>query len=381
MDRPARRSSCLSGYAPEGPSAVDQTVPFEIAISIKRNYSRRVTDQRSGATRRRFLRTASLAGLAGLAGCTGSGATGSTGGLDGSRSATIALLAAGSLQHALERGLKPAVDVPVRVETHGSTTVARMIAEGQRDPDVVSVADTALFEAPLSPSWYSVFASNAVVLAYNPDTEGGRRIAAAGNDRWYEPLAEGAVDLGRTDPDQDPLGYRALFALELASRYYDDAPALREIVPGRGQVYPETALLGQFETGAIDAALAYRNMAVERGYEYVDLPDQVDLSNPAHESEWYSTVSYTLPNGRQIRGGLIGYASTIRNMSDPALSVFDVHTTGDYLASSGFLLRERFPSYTGTVPDAVREATAGRESGALGESSLPAAVSGITVLV
>jgi molybdate/tungstate transport system substrate-binding protein len=268
----------------------------------------------------------------------------------------VAILSAGSLQHALEKGLKPAVDVSVRVESHGSATVARMVAEGQRDPDIVTVADTALFEGVLSPAWYSVFASNAVVLAYNPDTAGGERIAAAGPDRWYEPLVAGSVDLGRTDPDQDPLGYRALFALELAARYYDDAPALHRKIPEREQVYPETALISQFETGAVDAALAYRNMAVERGYEYVELPDQIDLSNPEYAEDWYATVAYELPTGQVVRGDTIGYGATIRTSSDAARSVFDAMTTGAYLEESGFLLGEGFPRYEGDVPDAVRRA-------------------------
>jgi molybdate/tungstate transport system substrate-binding protein len=314
----------------------------------------------SGLTRRGFLSTAGATGAVGLAGCTGvrRGA--------GSEAPTVTILAAGSLQHALETGLAPAVDVPIRVEAHGSATVARLIAEGQRDPDIVTVADTALFEAPLSPPWYATFTSNAVVLAYNPDTEGGRRVADA--DRWYEPLVDGDVRLGRTDPDRDPLGYRTLFTLELAARHYADAPALRETIPRRRQLYPETALIGGFETGSIDAAFAYRNMAVERGYDYVDLPDRIDLSNPAH-ADRYSTVSYTLPSGQEIRGGPISYGSTVRHRSDAALSVFAAHTTGDYLADAGFLLREEFPRYEGAVPAAVRRATtADRESPALTET-------------
>jgi molybdate/tungstate transport system substrate-binding protein len=331
----------------------------------------------AGTSRRGFLRAAGLGGIAGLTGCLG--------GLTGGDSTTVAILSAGSLQHALETGLEPAVDVPVRVEAHGSATVARMIAEGQRDPDIVTVADTALFEQPLSPPWYSVFTSNAVVLAYNPETEGGRRIASAGTERWYEPLLAGEVDLGRTDPDQDPLGYRALFALELASRYYDDAPPLHERIPRRDQVYPETGLISQFETGSIDAALAYRNMAIERDYEYVALPDQIDLGTPAHEEDWYSTVSYELPSGQVVQGGLIGYGSTIRELSEAAISVFDVHTTGRYLEESGFLLGERFPRYEGDVPEEVREATRDAETGRLqsstGERSLAGTVSEVTVLV
>jgi molybdate/tungstate transport system substrate-binding protein len=323
-------------------------------------------EQRSGdrgRSRRGFLRAAGAAAIAGLAGCAGDAFAGASTDGSGGGSTTVAILSAGSLQRALETGLKPAVDVPVRIEAHGSATVARMIAEGQRDPDVVTVADTALFEGPLEPPWYSVFASNALVLAYNPDTDGGQRLAEAGADRWYEPLVDGSVSLGRTDPDQDPLGYRTLFAFELASRYYDDAPDLRERIPSRKQVYPETGLISQFETGAIDAAVAYRNMAEERGYEYVALPDQIDLSDPEYVDDWYSTVSYELPSGQEVRGGLVSYASTVRKPSDAARSVFAVHTTGSYLGESGLLLRDEFPRFEGDVPDEVRAATGGSGGG------------------
>jgi molybdate/tungstate transport system substrate-binding protein len=332
-------------------------------------------NERADATRRAVLRTAGTAGLAGLIGCLGGRR--SAGGSDG-RSTTVAILAAGSLQHALETGLTDAVDVPVTVEAHGSATVARMVAEGQRDPDIVTVADTALFEEPLSPPWYATFASNAVVIAYNPSTDGGRRVGEAGRERWYEPLLDDEVRIGRTDPDQDPLGYRTLFVLELASRYYDGAPDLRARLPEREQIYPETALIGQFETGSIDAAFAYRNMAVERGYDYVDLPDEIDLGAPRHADDWYSTVSYTLPSGQEIEGDLVSYGSTIRTSSDAAISVFDVHTTGSYLDDAGFLLRDRFPIYEGAVPERVRRATGGDGAPALDRSDAPASASSVS---
>jgi molybdate/tungstate transport system substrate-binding protein len=305
----------------------------------------------SATTRRRFLLTAGAAAVTGTAGCTGER------GQDGGQSTTVAILAAGSLQNALANGLGPAVDVPVQVESHGSATVARMIDEGQRDPDIVSVADVALFEEPLSPPWYSVFTSNSVVIAYNPETDGGERLADAGTESWYEPLVDGSVTIGRTDPDQDPLGYRALFVLELASRYYDDTSRLGEQILRRNQIYPETSLISQFETGSIDAAIAYRNMAVERDYEYIELPDQVNLSTPRYAEEWYATASYTLPSGHEIHGRPISYGSTIRHASDAAVSVFDIHTTGGYLEEHGFLLRDRFPAYTGDVPTRIRQTT------------------------
>ena len=333
----------------------------------------------SSTTRRRFLLAASTTAVAGVVGCTNESSR------DSGQSTTVAVLAAGSLQNALANGLRPAVDVPVEIEAHGSATVARMIDEGQRDPDIVSVADVALFEEPLSPPWYSVFTSNSVVIAYNPDTDGGERLADAGTERWYEPIVDGNVTIGRTDPDQDPLGYRALFVLELASRYYDDVSNLRERILQQDQIYPETSLLSQFETGSIDAAIAYRNMAVEREYEYIELPDQINLSNPQYAEDWYSKTSYTLPSGQEIQGGLISYGSTIRHMSDAAVSVFDIHTTGGYLEEHGFLLRDQFPSYTGDVPQRVRQATdqssesQSRLSGS--NQALSSTVSDITVLI
>jgi molybdate/tungstate transport system substrate-binding protein len=300
-------------------------------------------------TRRQVLRTAGTAAIAGVAGCI-DGSLGT--GVDG-QSTTIRILAAGSLQNALSNGLKAAVDVPVQIETHGSATVARLINEGQRDPDIVAVADLSLFEEPLSPAWHCEFASNSLVIAYNPDTDGGQQLADAGEEHWYRPMVEGNVDVGRTDPDQDPLGYRTLFMFELASRYYDDASNLGDSILQRDQVYPETSLLSQFETGSLDAAIAYRNMALEREYAYLELPDQLDLSNPQYVEDWYSTTSYTLPSGQEIHGGLISYGATIRHMSDAAASLFDVLTTGRYLEDHGFRLGEQFPAYRGEVPQDI----------------------------
>ncbi len=199
----------------------------------------------------------------------------------------------------------------------------------------MTVADTALFEEPLSPPWYSVFTSNSVVIAYNPETDGGQRLAEAGADGWYEPMIDGEVSIGRTDPDLDPLGYRTLFTLELASRYYEDAADLQEQILRQEQIYPETSLISQFETGSVDAAFTYRNMAAERDYEYIDLPDQIDLSNPNYGEDWYATVSHTLPSDQEIQGGLISYGSTIRTMSDAAVAVFDSTQPGPTLPSRG----------------------------------------------
>lgn len=213
----------------------------------------------------------------------------------------VSILAAGSLNDALENGLRSDVEVPLRVEAHGSARVARSVADEQKDPDITSVADVTLFDSPLDPAWFCEFATNSLVVAYNPATEGGRKAVESGSNGWYRPLSNGSVTLGRTDPDLDPLGYRMLFMLELATRHYESDANLRAVVPQRSQAYPETRLVSQFETGSIDAAVTYRNMAVERGYRYLDLPSEIDLSDPRY-ADRCATTSYELPSGKTIQG-------------------------------------------------------------------------------
>lgn len=262
------------------------------------------------------------------------------------------MLAAGSLNNALENGLRPAVEPRLRVESHGSAQVARLVAEGQKVPDIVSLADVALFAGPLHPEWFAEFATNSMVVAYNPETEGGQRVAEAGREAWFRPIIAGEVDLGRTAPDLDPLGYRTLFTLELATDYYDTDRDLRAVIPRRDQIYPETQLVSQFETGSIDAAIAYRSMAEERDYDYVDLPAEIDLSDPALTDQ-YAEATYELPSGKVVEGGLISYGSTMRSDTAAVRDVFETHVAGEYLSEFGFEIPDDYPRYSGNVPGEV----------------------------
>ncbi|WP_440991736.1 extracellular solute-binding protein [Haloarchaeobius baliensis] len=297
----------------------------------------------TGGTPRRRTVLAGVAGAtAGLAGCSGVFGGGPA----------VSVLAAGSLNDALENGLVERVDERVEVEAHGSARVARLVAEGQKDPDIVAVADVALFESTLTPPWYAEFATNSLVLAYDSTSPGGRRVADAGVDGWWRPLLDGGVSLGRTDPDLDPLGYRTLFALELATDHYDTAVDLRAEVPSPDQRYPETQLVSQFETGAIDAAFTYRSMAVDRDYEFVDLPPAIDLGDPSL-ADRYASTSYELPGGTVVTGAPISYAATLRNESAATIAVFEALTDDGYLTEFGFTVPETYPRYTGQTPDGV----------------------------
>jgi molybdate/tungstate transport system substrate-binding protein len=304
-----------------------------------------------GATRRGFLSGLGAAGAvglsAGLGGCVGSvGSAAGVGGDESGGERPVSILAAGSLQLAFSEGLRAAVDRPVRVEAHGSVTVARLVADGKRDPDIVALADTALFDGPLAADWHAAFATNALVVAYDAESEAGRRVGAA--DRWFDPLLAGDATLGRTDPDLDPLGYRTLFALALAGEYYD-RPGLRDALADPRAVYPETSLLSRLETGDLDAAVVYRSMAEDRGYDYVDLPVEIDLSDPAR-ADAYREVSYDLPTGETVRGAPIAYGAVARHDAERVAETFQTLVDGGYLGDHGFAVPDTFPEYSGDVP-------------------------------
>lgn len=296
------------------------------------------TNRGRGITRRRFLRTtAPFVGV--LAGCIG-GTTSNN---------PVSVLAAGSLQNAFINSLEPNIDFPIQVEAYGSARAARMVFEGQRNPDIIALADTVLFEDLLN-TWYAVFATNSMVLAYNPNTRGGRQVKQA--DKWFTPLVEGDAELGRTDPDLDPLGYRTLFTLELADKYYDRN--LSDKILSENQIYPETQLLAQFDTGSIDAAFVYRSMAIERDYGYIELPDPINLSTPEYANS-YSDTSYTLPDGTVVHGDVIRYGANVRHISKNTITVFrNIVSSNRYLEEHGFVIPKEYPEYIGDVPDEIR---------------------------
>ena len=276
-------------------------------------------------TRREVL----AAGVAGAAASTLGGC------LSGAPTGTVSVLAAGSLQRALDSRLIDRVDGEVTVESHGSAACARMVREGLRDPDLLVLADPALFEGLADR--YTSFATNALVVAYDPETAGGRAVRDA--DRAYDALLDGEVRLGRTDPDADPLGYRTLFSLRIAETLWG-RPYTNAL--DSGQLFAETDLLAAFETGSLDAAVVYRNMAADHGVAFRELPPRLDFSAPAW-AETYATQSYGLPSGRTVRGAPIEYGASRRTAGANVDAAFETLVAGEWLGR-GFEIPPSFPA-------------------------------------
>lgn len=207
----------------------------------------------------------------------------------GSTARSASVLVAGSLQSVARRV------GDASVEAHGSVACRRLLVDGLRDPDAVVLADPRLFEGLAER--VTCFATNALVLAVDESV-------AESYDDWRDLLADEDRSLGRTDPERDPLGYRTVMALRLT-----DGVDARTVL-SRTDVFPETSLLRTLEAGGIDAAFAYRNMAVEHDLPYLELPDRIDFSDPALADE-YARASVELDE-RTVTGSPIRYAAHAR---------------------------------------------------------------------
>ncbi|MFC4549158.1 MULTISPECIES: substrate-binding domain-containing protein [Halorussus] len=212
------------------------------------------------------------------------------------------------------------------VEAHGSVACRRLLEDGLRDPDAVALADPRLFEGLAERA--TCFATNALVVAHRRDSPVSEKAD------WRAVVGDDSLAVGRTDPARDPLGYRTVMALRLADGV-DAAAAL-----ARTKLFPETALLRTLEAGGIDAAFAYRNMAVEHDLPYLELPDEIDFSNPAFEDR-YAAASVELPE-RTVRGAPIRYAA-VGPTDRGERWVENLANAGATLREAGFGVPEAYP--------------------------------------
>jgi molybdate/tungstate transport system substrate-binding protein len=238
---------------------------------------------------------------------------------------TVSVLYAGSLGAVIDKGLGPAVEqttgYAVQGEGHGSVAAARMIRDRLRTPDVFISADPAVNRAILMGAdnrnlvdWYLTFAAADLVIGYNPKSrfKDDFEQARAGRLPWYDVLARPGVKLGRTDPNLDPKGYRALFLFELAERHYRK-PGLVALLGGAtnpAQIFPEPELLIRMESGQLDAAVFYRHEVMAHRLPFIELPDEVNQSHPRFAA-LYRERRYTTDRGLTVVGVPILFTITI----------------------------------------------------------------------
>jgi molybdate/tungstate transport system substrate-binding protein len=235
----------------------------------------------------------------------------------------VNVLYAGSLISIMETKIGPAFNhlgYDYKGEGHGSIQNANMIIDKQRFPDVfISVGEqpiTRLIDNNLSlAEWYLSFASDELVIAYNPKSQFAADFekAKTGSIPWYNVLAKPGIKFLRSDPLLDPKGCYTVIATKLAGILYHNSSLSSSVLKGErnpDQLRPEELLLTLLETGEADAIPAYKHEAIERGFPFISLPPQINLGDPAFAS-YYKQASCTQLNGSLNLGKPIVFDITI----------------------------------------------------------------------
>ena len=214
-------------------------------------------------------------------------------------------------------------DIDLICEPSGSVLAMQKATHG-RHCDILAVADSRLIDGiiPTHARWRMDFLTNEIVLV---GTQMSKYINEISKDNWPEILLREDVRFGRADASLDPCGYWTLLSWKLADKHYPTAKGeagiferLWDRQPQAGRYVREDShkLLSLVEaTGGIDYAFVYRSQAVDHGLRVVDLPAEINLSDPQRERLYQSVSIEVKRDGKAetITGKVILYSMTIMN--------------------------------------------------------------------
>ncbi len=241
---------------------------------------------------------------------------------------------AGSLTRAfqpLEKQFTCETGIQVKDTSGGSVDMGRQITAGGHTADLYAPADYLDIDLFMKPAGYSsfdiVFAHGRTVLAYSASGLAAKKLPAIAQPgtafhppdsipkavaNWYQILTSPGVAIGGGNWFLDPGAYRAPMIFQLAEQYYQ-VPNLYNnllehlVIMGQGS----GATLGnQFEFQLTYEHNARATAASNPDYRYVDLPDDINLSDPAKESYYREHAVVVLPG--------LGTAHSARTIAVPA---------------------------------------------------------------
>lgn len=234
---------------------------------------------------------------------------------------TVVLFIAASLAKPLQATLDAyaaRTHTVIQRESGATLEHVRKITELHRTPDLVLLADADVFPQFLVPkysSWFAEFARNRMVVAYTARSKHAKDITAA---NWTRILGGNDVEVGRTDPNLAPVGYRTLLMFDLAERHYKSPGLARSLLAHAPEknIRPNAASLAALlAAGELDFIYDYQSVAESNGFEFIRLPPEIDLGDPAQAALYERAtveVRGTSPGSKTtFRGQPILYGATI----------------------------------------------------------------------
>jgi len=183
-------------------------------------------------------------------------------------------------------------EVNILMESAGSLACARKITDLNKDCDIIAVADYKVIDNMLIPkfaSWNIKFVTNEMAIVYTDKSKYSNEINP---ENWYEILLRQDVNYGRSDPNSDPCGYRAILTMKLSEIYYNQIDLTSKFLQKNEEMIrpKEVDLIALLETNNVDYIFLYRSVAEQHNLKYLILPDSINLKSN-ELSDFYSQVS------------------------------------------------------------------------------------------
>ncbi len=189
----------------------------------------------------------------------------------------------------------------------GGVMLVRELAKGKQSDIYLSVdyADIPTLMIPGMADWFVIFASTGFVLRYTDESKFTNEITA---ENWLDIIQREEVSFWRSDPENDPAGYRSLMVFQLAERYYEIPGLYLKLASKSGKQFLSSSNISERDKGY---SFSYSSWTM--GGKIIHLPDQINLSNEAF-SDYYRQASVSIPglkpgltvtmHGEPIRLGL-----------------------------------------------------------------------------
>ena len=243
----------------------------------------------------------------------------------------------------LTRAFKPLVTaftcqtgIQVKDLAMGSVDAARQITAGGQACDLYAPADYSDIDLFMKSAGYAnfniVFAQGKMVLMYSENGVAEKKLppiaepdsppfhppnsipkAAA---KWYEILTMPGVAIGGGNPFLDPGAYRANMIFQLAQEYYKVPNLYNDmlkhvVIPGPD---PSGSALGKrFDFQFIYEHNAQASVSTNPDYRYVNLPDEINMSDPA-KNDYYRRHAVVVVPG-------LGTSRNVQNITVPGTRV------------------------------------------------------------
>jgi molybdate/tungstate transport system substrate-binding protein len=214
----------------------------------------------------------------------------------------------------------------------GSVDAGRQITAGAQACDLYAPADFLDIDLFMKPAGYAdfdiVFAHGRMVLAYSEKGLAAKKllpIAEPGSPfhppdsipkasaKWYEILIMPGVAIGGGNPFLDPGAYRGPMIFQLAEAYYKVPNLYNNMlqhVVTPGPIASEITLGKQLDFQFTYEHNAQATASTNPDYRYVNLPDEINLSDPAKDSYYRQHAVVVLPG--------LGVPRSARTVSVPA---------------------------------------------------------------